>query len=87
MFLEVLVSNIQPMVQKDYQYTKSYEELLKDAKYVVISKKRQKDAGYVVSSGKRHIRASNKFKLRSKALHNASLMTEFIDVDRQSEGL
>jgi len=28
---EVPVANIQPMVQKDYQPTKSYEEILKDA--------------------------------------------------------
>ena len=84
LLLEVLVENIQHKVQMDYQSAKSYEEILKGAGYDISNNKKQKDTRQVAGSRKK---ASNKFGLKSKSLHNPSLMTEVIDIESQCEGL
>lgn len=73
-------------MQKEYQPTQSNEELLKDVGYGINSKKKKEEAKPVAGTRKRHTRDNNKFRLKSKALHNRSLMTEVIDIEGKPEG-
>lgn len=69
-------ADIQQKMQKEYHLIKPDEELLKDAGYEITSKKKKEEAKLIVGARKRHTRDKNKFKIKSKALHNPSLLTK-----------
>ena len=77
---------IQQKMKRDYQHKKSDEEILKDVGYEISSKKKKEEAKPVAHARKRHTRDNKKFRLKSKALHNPSLMTEVIDIEGKPEG-
>ena len=73
-------------MQKEYVPTKSDEELLKYVGYEINSKKKKEEAKPIVGTRKMHTRDIKKFMIKSKVLHNPSLMTEVIDIEGKSEG-
>ena len=83
---EIPETHIQQKLQKEYQPTQLDEEILKDVGYDSSSKKKKEEAKPFACTRKRHTRDNNKFRLKSKALHNPSLMIEVIDVEGKSEG-
>ena len=83
---EILEAHIQQKLQKEYQPTPLDEELLKDVRYDISSKKKKEEAKPVAGTRKRHNRDNNKFRLKSKDLHNPSLMTEVIDIEGKPKG-
>ena len=54
--------------------------------YSCWGKKKKEEAKPVSSTRKRHTKDNNNFRLKSKALHNPSLMTKVIDIEGKSQG-
>lgn len=73
--------------QQENQPIDSDEELLKEAGYKLTSKNKKEEIKQVVGARKRHTRERNKYKLKSKALNNPSLLTEVIVIEEQHEKL